>query len=65
MLVNSSDELRVAWIDGVPAAWVAPGERFLLPSLQRGRYAVQWRTFLADASDPPETTTVPGTSEAR
>ena len=27
VLVNASDELRVAWLDGVPVAWVAPGAR--------------------------------------
>lgn len=62
-LVNASDELRVAWIDGVPAAWVAPGARLALSSIVRGRYTVQWRTFLGDAWEPAETIVVPGTSE--
>jgi hypothetical protein len=64
VLVNSTDELRVAWVDGVPVAWVAPGARETLPTLVRGRYVLQWRTFLGDAWDPPETVTVPGISEA-
>jgi hypothetical protein len=64
VLLNSTDELRIAWIDGVPAAWVAPGARLSLPSLTRGRYALQWRTFLGDAWDPPALTVVPGISEA-
>jgi hypothetical protein len=63
LLVDSTDELRVAWLDGVPVAWVAPGGRELLPSLQRGRYALQWRTFLGDAWEAPEVIVVPGTSE--
>jgi hypothetical protein len=63
VLGNSSDELRVAWIDAVPAAWVAPGARLPLPMLLRGRYTLQWRTFLGDSWDPPETVVVPGTSE--
>jgi hypothetical protein len=63
-LVNSTDELRVAWIDGVPAAWVAPGARLVVPFLLHGRYAVQWRTFLGDAWDPPSNVVVPGVSEA-
>jgi hypothetical protein len=63
-LFNGSDELQVAWIDGVPAAWLAPGARVLLPSLVHGRYAVQWRTFLGDDWEPPETVTVPGGSAA-
>jgi hypothetical protein len=64
VLINSTDELRVAWLDGVPVAWVAPGGQESLPTLLHGRYALQWRTFLGDAWDPPETVTVPGISEA-
>jgi len=62
-LVNSSDELRVAWLDGVAVAWLAPGARLSLPSLPRGRYVLQWRTFLGDSWEPPELIVVPGTSE--
>ncbi len=63
LLVNSSDELRFAWLDGFAAAWVAPGGRALLPSLVRGRYVLEWRTFLGDSWEPAETVVVPGTSE--
>ena len=63
-LVNQGDELHVAWIDGVAAAWVAPGARVVLPTLQRGRYSVQWRTFLGDAWDAPELAVVPGESDS-
>jgi hypothetical protein len=63
ILVNSSDELCVAWVDGVPVAWVAPGGRVALSALVRGRYALQWRTFLGDAWTPPETIVVPGVSD--
>jgi hypothetical protein len=63
LLVNSSDELRVVWLDGVPVAWLAPGAREPLPSLVRGRYSLQWRTFLGDALDAPETVAAPGQSE--
>jgi hypothetical protein len=62
LLVNASDELRVAWLDGAPVAWVAPGARVPLGALLHGRYTLQWRTFLGDAWDPPETVTVPGQS---
>jgi hypothetical protein len=62
-LSNATDELRVVWVDGVPVAWVGPGERMLLPGLLRGRYAVQWRTVLGDAWDPGSLVTSPGTSE--
>jgi hypothetical protein len=63
LLANLSDELRVAWIDGVAAAWVAPGGREWLPSLVHGRYVLQWRTFLGDSWEPPRTIAVPGSSE--
>ena len=53
VLVNTSYELRFAWIDGVPVAWIAPGAREQLTALQRGRYVLQWRTFLGDAFEPP------------
>lgn len=63
-LVNSTDELRVAWVDGVPVAWASPGARVVLSSLARGRYVVQWRTFLGDAWEPAVAVVVPGMSEA-
>ena len=63
LLVNASDELRVVWIDGVPVAWVASGAQLALPMLLRGRYALQWRTFLGDSWERADTIVVPGTSE--
>jgi hypothetical protein len=63
LLSNISDELRVAWIDGVAVAWVAPGGRQWLSSLVRGRYVVEWRTFLGDAWEPAKAVPVPGSSE--
>jgi hypothetical protein len=63
VLTDSTDELRVAWLDGVAVAWVAPGGRESLPSLVRGHYLLQWRTFLGDAWEQPEALTVPGTSD--
>jgi hypothetical protein len=63
LLINTSDELRVAWIDGVPVAWVAPGAQLALPMLLRGRYALQWRTFLGDSWEPADVIVAPGTSE--
>lgn len=62
-LVNSTDELRFAFIDGVPAAWVAPGGRVRVAGLLRGRYALQWRTFLSDAFEPPQLVSLPATSD--
>jgi hypothetical protein len=62
-LVNSTDELRFVWIDGVAAAWVAPGDRVDVPGLPVGRYGLEWRTFLGDAIEPPQTVTLPTTSD--
>jgi hypothetical protein len=64
LLLNTSDELRVAWLDGFAAAWVAPGGRVQLPSLVRGRYALEWRTFLGDSWEVAETVVAPGTNDA-
>lgn len=62
-LVNLGDVPRVAWIDGVAAAWVGPGGRIMLPSLLRGRYVFQWRSPLGDGWEPPQTVTAPGRVE--
>lgn len=62
-LVNLGDVPRMAWIDGVAAAWVGPGARVMLPSLLRGRYVFQWRAPLGDGWEPPQTVTAPGRVE--
>jgi hypothetical protein len=63
LLSNATDGLRVAWLDGVPVAWVAPGGSVLLPSLVHGRYVLQWRSFLGDAWEAPQTAIVPGRAD--
>jgi hypothetical protein len=62
LLINAGDELRLAWLDGAPVAWVGPGASLLVTALLRGRYTLQWRTFLGDAWDAPEQVVVPGQS---
>ena len=62
-LLNPSDVLQFAWLDGVPIAWLAPNARADVPALSRGRAAVEWRTFLGDVVDPPRPVTLPGLSE--
>jgi hypothetical protein len=62
LLVNAGDELRLVWLDGAPVAWVGPGASVLLTALLRGRYTLQWRTFLGDAWDAPEQVIAPGQS---
>jgi len=61
LVANATDQLRVLHIDGIPVAWAAPGARDVIPGLHRGRYVVQWRTFLGESFDPPSTQSVPGT----
>ena len=60
VVANSSDQVRMLHVDGIPVAWVAPGAKDVLSGLQRGRYIVQLRTFLGESFEPPITQTVPG-----
>jgi hypothetical protein len=64
LLHNTTDGVRFVWLDGVPIAWLGPGERNQLTGIQRGRYQLQWRTFLGDVVDPPQVVTVPGKATA-
>jgi hypothetical protein len=63
-LRNASEILRYTYIDGVPAALVPPNRDVTLSGLTRGRYGVQWRTFFADAVDPPAFVDVPARPSA-
>jgi hypothetical protein len=63
LLVNATDELRVVWIDGVPIGWVGPGARLAVAGLLRGRYTLEWRTFLGDVVGAAEQLAVPGASK--
>jgi hypothetical protein len=63
LVSNSTPELRVLYLDGVPAAWAAPSSRGELHGLKRGKYVAQWRTFLGDAIEQPITQTVPGAAQ--
>jgi len=55
----------VAWLDGAPIAWVSPGGHLDIATLLRGRYSIQWRTFLGDAWEPADSVIAPGMSEVR
>jgi len=57
---NPADQLRVLHVDGIPVAWASPGARDALAGLLRGRYVVQWRSFLGETLEVPVTQTVPG-----
>jgi hypothetical protein len=63
IVANMTLQLRVFYLDGVPAAWVAPSGRGELHGLRRGRYVAQWRTFLGDAVETPTTQLVPGLAQ--
>ena len=63
VLVNATDELRLAWLDGIATAWLSPGESLRVLGLTRGRYSIQWRTFLGDAVEAPQPVVVPGSSK--
>jgi hypothetical protein len=59
LLVNTHDTPRFAWVDGAPIAWVAPEAQLEIGPLPRGRYQVEWRTFLDDDGEPSKVFTVP------
>jgi hypothetical protein len=59
MAVNQSDRLMYLLLDGVPILWVpAHGEQYVVGP-QRGRYLAQWRTFLGEKVEPPQTIEMP------
>jgi hypothetical protein len=60
LLRNGSDLARYVFVDGVPIAWVWPGQDTKVSGLLRGRYVLQWRSFLADTLDAPVVIDVPG-----
>ena len=62
-LINPTDVLQFAWLDGVPIAWLAPGARAEVSQLSKGRASVEWRTFLGDVVDPARPVTLPALSE--
>jgi len=59
VLRNGTDSLRYAFLDAIPMAWVLPNREQWVIGPPRGRYLVQWRTFLGDAIDPPMTVDLP------
>lgn len=57
---NTTEEPRLLFVDGVPVARVAAGAQGVVRGFVRGRYLVQWRTFLGDAFEDPVPIVVPG-----
>jgi hypothetical protein len=64
LIVNTTDEVRVLWLDSVMVAWVAPGMRLLVPGLLNGRYQAELRSFLGDPADVSEVVVTPGALRA-
>jgi hypothetical protein len=60
VLRNGTDSLRYALLDAIPLAWVPPGRDQWVIGPPKGRYTVQWRTFLGDAVEPPSIIDLPG-----
>jgi hypothetical protein len=60
VLVNPTDQLLVARIDGIPIAWVAPAGRLRVAGFVRGRYTLQWRSALGDRIEPARAVVIPG-----
>jgi hypothetical protein len=56
---NATDVARCLFLDSVPVAWVDPNRDQLVLGPLRGRYQLQWRTFLGEAGDAPVTVDLP------
>jgi hypothetical protein len=59
-LKNNEGRPFVAWFEGIPIASVSPGESLVVPGLARGRYTLQFRTFLGNVVLPYSAAPVPG-----
>lgn len=57
--VNQTDELLYLLVDGIPAVAVPPMSERYVSGPQRGTYVVQWRTFLGESVEPPQTVEMP------
>lgn len=57
--VNETDTLAYFLLDGVPVVAVPPSEQRYVIGTVRGRYVVQWRTFLGDRIGPAKTVELP------
>lgn len=59
MAANWSEMLMYLLLDGVPVAAVPAGKERYLIGTQRGRYSVQWRTFLGEKVMPAQVVEFP------
>jgi hypothetical protein len=56
---NATDTLAYVFLDGVPVVAVPPNDQRYVIGTARGRYVVQWRTFLGDRIGPAKTVEMP------
>lgn len=56
---NATDSLQYLLVDGVPMAWVLPGQEVEILGLMKGRYTIQWRSFLGDKIKLAKTMDIP------
>ncbi|MDI3289781.1 hypothetical protein [Polyangium sp. 15x6] len=57
--VNASDMLAYVLVDGVPVVAVPPNDQRYVIGTLRGKYVIQWRTFLGDRIGPASTLDLP------
>jgi len=57
--VNATDMLGYVFVDGVPIVAVPPNDQRYIIGTSRGRYVIQWRTFLGDRIGPATTVELP------
>lgn len=56
---NHTDVLQYLLVDGVPVVAVPPASDRYVIGPQRGRYVVEWRTFLGEEIGPPKNVEMP------
>jgi hypothetical protein len=59
VLVNRTDTLRYALLDGIPIAWVRPQSEQYVIGPRTGRYTIGWRDFLGQQIEPPKPANLP------
>jgi hypothetical protein len=59
LLVNRSDVLRYALLDGVPVAWVRPRREQYVIGPRAGRYALSFRDFFGQSIEPAKPVVLP------
>lgn len=42
LLINATDETRIAWLDGVPLGWLSPNARIEAQGLPKAKVNVEW-----------------------